>query len=310
MKWQKESRLFAPSAEQPLMQLYGILPTPVYDEADGAIRIYFASTGPDRIGRIFSMLVDADDPSTIRELSRRPLIEPGPPASFDDCGVNPSCILQHDGATFLYYIGYQRSVMSPYLIFTGLAISEDGGKTFRKHSTIPVLDRIEGEYFIRSAPSIVRAGDELRMWYVSATAWEDMESGIFSGRRMPVYSIKHARSTDGIHWNADPASCIQPRDAGEFGFGRPWVLYDGDRFRMWYSRRRRDTTYRIGYAESQDGLSWVRRDEDAGIDVSAEGWDSEMICYAAVVRARQESFMFYNGNRNGETGFGYARLQD
>ena len=49
---------------------------------------------------------------------------------------------------------------------------------------------------------------------------------------------------------------------------------------MWYSYR--GDAYRIGYAESVDGLEWERKDEEAGIDVSADGWDSEMIEYPCV----------------------------
>jgi hypothetical protein len=44
------------------------------------------------------------------------------------------------------------------------------------------------------------------------------------------------------------------------------------------------------------------------MDVSETGWDSEMICYAAVITTKYGTTMFYNGNRNGETGFGCAVL--
>ncbi|MFQ5751293.1 MAG: hypothetical protein ACE5HI_04785, partial [bacterium] len=65
---------------------------------------------------------------------------------------------------------------------------------------------------------------------------------------------------------------------------------------------------RIGYAESENGLDWIRKDEEVGIEVSDEGWDSEMICYPAVISVNGTTYMFYNGNNNGETGFGYAQL--
>src|SRR5690242_21129106 len=43
---------------------------------------------------------------------------------------------------------------------------------------------------------------------------------------------------------------------------------------LWYSYKGAD--YRIGYAESKDGLRWKRLDEKAGIDVSPGGFDSVM----------------------------------
>jgi len=42
--------------------------------------------------------------------------------------------------------------------------------------------------------------------------------------------------------------------------------------------------------------------------VSADGWDSEMIAYSAVVPYRDRVYLFYNGNNCGRTGFGYAVL--
>jgi hypothetical protein len=78
---------------------------------------------------------------------------------------------------------------------------------------------------------------------------------------------------------------------------------------MWYSIRSHSRPYRIGYAESGDGLQWERRDDEAGIEASASGWDSEMICYAAVIDVNGRRLMFYNGNRHGATGFGVAELE-
>ena len=86
---------------------------------------------------------------------------------------------------------------------------------------------------------------------------------------------------------------------------------------MWYAYRNarryrtdRRRSYRIGYAESEDGVRWHRLDDQAGIDVSDQGWDSEMICYPHVVVRAGKAYMFYNGNMFGATGFGYATLED
>jgi hypothetical protein len=80
---------------------------------------------------------------------------------------------------------------------------------------------------------------------------------------------------------------------------------------MYYSVRWVDKLYRLGYATSEDGINWTRKDKELqGLDVSAEGWDSEMVCYPAVVTTSAgRTFMFYNGNGNGKTGFGVAELQ-
>ncbi len=95
---------------------------------------------------------------------------------------------------------------------------------------------------------------------------------------------------------------------------RASVVRENDRYMMWYSRRDamgyrndRGHSYRIGYAESQDGLRWKRLDDQAGINISSTGWDSEMIAYPNVVQTETRSFLFYNGNGFGRSGIGAAQ---
>ena len=85
---------------------------------------------------------------------------------------------------------------------------------------------------------------------------------------------------------------------------------------MWYSKRdtidfRTDPTrnYKGGYAESIDGQSWVRKDEEFGLETAASGWDSDAIAYPYVREINGKLVMFYNGNGFGKTGFGYAEWE-
>jgi hypothetical protein len=84
---------------------------------------------------------------------------------------------------------------------------------------------------------------------------------------------------------------------------------------MWYCfrgsvdyRTDRGQSYRIGYAESTDGIRWERLDDLVGIERSDEGWDSVMMEYPFVYEHRGLKHMLYNGNGFGETGIGYAVL--
>jgi len=126
---------------------------------------------------------------------------------------------------------------------------------------------------------------------------------------LPQYVIRHAESADGLHWSDGGPVCIGHDLPDEFGISRPWVVRDADCYRMWYAIRSRSTPYRIGYAESTDGLTWVRKDDEAGIQRSEDGWDAEMICFPAVIDVHGKRLMFYNGNRHGATGFGVAVLE-
>ncbi|HOF89584.1 MAG TPA: hypothetical protein PLZ36_16000 [Armatimonadota bacterium] len=73
------------------------------------------------------------------------------------------------------------------------------------------------------------------------------------------------------------------------------------------SYRTRDTEYRIGYAESADGETWERK--PSGLDVSADGWDAEMVEYALVLKEPERYVMLYTGSRSGRTGTGIGTCQ-
>jgi hypothetical protein len=76
---------------------------------------------------------------------------------------------------------------------------------------------------------------------------------------------------------------------------------------MWFSHR--GEHYRIGYAESDDGIRWTRMDSEVGLTVSDSGWDSVGLCYPYVFDHKGTRFMLYNGNEYGKSGFGLAVLR-
>ena len=295
--------IYAPSGELWWAKGYATIPTAeVLNEE--VIRIYFASLDENLFGRIGFVDVNAENPTQILFQSREPVLDIGEPGTFDDSGVNASCILNISGKKFLYYIGWQRAERVPYMLFAGLAVSRDDGKSFIKHSRTPILDRTPNEPFLRSTTTVIHESGVFKTWYVSAFDWIEVNSV-----KYPTYIIKYATSENGIDWQSRDNTCISLKD-DEFGFGRPWVIKEKDKYLMWYSIRSKTRPYCIGYAESENGIDWTRKDEEAGIVSSESGWDSEMICYPCVVDAVGKRYLFYNGNRHGSTGFGYAVLEN
>jgi hypothetical protein len=95
----------------------------------------------------------------------------------------------------------------------------------------------------------------------------------------------------------------------EIAIARPSVIRDKDRWRMWFCHRGLDYPYRIGYAESADGVTWRRQDARSGIHASDSGWDSEMIAYPFVFDHAGDRYMLYSGNGYGRGGMGLAVLE-
>lgn len=302
MKWHKKGLIFAPSGDMWWARSYALVPT-VDILNEEVVRVYFASLDENKYGRIGYIDLDSTDLGRILGVSKEPVLDLGDIGAFDDSGVNPSCVLNIAGKKHLYYIGWQRCERIPYMLFAGLAISTNGDQ-FRKQSVTPILERTSAEPFLRSATSVIFDNGIFRMWYVAGIDWTTIRSTSY-----PTYVIRYAESVDGIIWREQGHNCIGFADKDEFGLGRPWVLKDDNILRMWYSIRSRSAAYRIGYAESTDGLHWTRKDNEAGIVASPTGWDSEMVCYPCVADINGERYMFYNGNQHGSTGFGYALLE-
>jgi hypothetical protein len=219
----------------------------------------------------------------------------------------PSWIVNHHGLKYLYYIGWNTGKTVSYRNSIGLAVSRDSGASFTRLFEGPVMDRTRTEPHFCSAPCVLVENGLWRMWYLSCVRWE-----LRNGRPEPYYHLKYAESRDGIEWQREGVVAIDLKPY-EGGITRPCVLRDGGVYKMWYTyrgsqdyRTDRTQTYRIGYAESRDGIGWKRLDEFAGIDVSESGWDSQMVTYPYVYKHRGELHMLYNGNGFGDSGFGYA----
>jgi len=272
------------------------------------IRVYFSAIEETGTSRISYADLDRTDPTVVLDVADEPLLECGSPGLFDDSGTIVNSVFHHDDKVLLYYTGYNRRVLVPWSNAVGLAISEDGGRSFRKAFRSPVLDRSTDEPYFAVSATVIKDGGRFRVWYASGTNW--LNTG---GKALePVYVIKHGESENGIHWRRDSSVCIPPVDAEESTVSASVIHTDG-LYRMWYCfRGSRDfrngsDAYRIGYAESDDGVAWRRDDMRAGIEPGPPGsWDALMQAYPSVMEVDDRLMMFYNGNGFGAEGFGCA----
>ncbi len=309
MKWEKRGVVFAPAEGHSWITKYAQIPVAdVLD--DGIVRIYFGTRDEQNRTSTGFVEVEAANPSRILRVSDRPALSPGRIGTFDDSGAMPSCVVTVGGRKYLYYIGWNRGVTVRYHNAIGVAVSDDGGTTFERLFEGPVMDRTHLEPFFVVTPFVTVEGGLWRMWYCGCTGWQ-IEGGITE----PRYQIRYAESADGIVWRRANTVCIDYR-ADDEANTRPCVVRDGGNYRMWYSYRsirgyRTDPrqAYQLGYAESTDGVRWERFDGRAGLCRSDEGWDSEMVAYPFIYTYDCRWYMLYNGNGFGQSGIGYAVLE-
>jgi len=295
VNWVRRGRLFEPAQQAPWIGTHAALP--VVDEGANPLRLYFTSRDAERRSRIGGAKLGRD-PIAIGPVDQNPLLTPGALGAFDDAGVTSSCVVRHNSRIYLFYTGWSLGVTVPFYLQIGVAVSGDG-VTFRRLSLAPLLDRNPVDPYLTASPWVLIEGSTWRMWYVSGTGWERI-----GGEVRHRYHIKYAESQDGVQWRRTGLVAVDYASRDEYAFGRPCVLHDAGRYKMWYSSRGK--AYRIGYAESSDGLTWTRRDDEGGLTPSSRGWDSDMTAYPAVFRHDGKLHMLYNGNGYGLSGIGLA----
>lgn len=305
MNWEKCGVIYAAENDAPWKNQFAMLPTPLL--VDGKLRIFIGFCDENNVGRIGYVDVNPENPSEVIEVSAEPVLDIGRKGCFDDNGVVPISILEKNKEVYLYYVGFQLGVQIPYYMFGGLAISKDGGKNFQRYSESPILDRQNDEVYARCGINVVYDEGKYKMWYIGSNheGWT-----MSDGKLRPLYIMKYTESDDGINWNKPAIQCMSYKNEDEHGFGRPYVWRDGKILKMYYSIRTYSRGYYIGYAESKDGINWDRKDDEAGIELSDNSWDDTNMSYPFIYKYKENTYLFYNGNGCGKTGFGYAKLRE
>lgn len=276
--------------------------------SDDVWRIYYTARTKDVCSLPYALDVEAGSPQKIIRICDKPLLTLGRSGTFDETGITLTSIVQVGGEKYLYYCGWNRRSTVPYALSIGVAVSSDGGATFKKMHEGPIVDRCRHHPIAVSAPCVILEEGIFKMWYITFTEWI-----VYEGKMEPTFVIAYATSNNGVDWDVAPRICIYSTYKGE-SFARPWVIRDEGIYKMWYAsrgprgyRNRDGQHYVLEYAESPDGVTWDRRPADCGLATSESGWDSDMLEYASVLRHGGFYHMLYNGNGFGKTGFGYAR---
>ncbi|MBA4372488.1 MAG: hypothetical protein C0402_06455 [Thermodesulfovibrio sp.] len=298
VKWRKLGHIFEPANNYLWMQTHASNPVAVHIAGD-AYRIYFSCRDKTNVSSIGYIDIDLKSPFKIVSISEEPVLGPGDLGTFDDSGTSLCNIIRVKGVQYLYYLGWNLSVLVPWRNSIGMAVYNEPAGKYEKIRNAPIMDRSSIDPFSLSYCFVMQDNDIFRMWYGSNLSWG-------KDRKDMAYVIKYADSNDGIDWRRDGDISLNFNNDAEYALARPCVIKDGHVYKMWYSYR--GLFYRIGYAESKDGINWNRKDELVGIDVSQSGWDSEMICYPNIFDHNGQRYMLYNGNGYGRSGFGLAVL--
>lgn len=235
-----------------------MMPTPER-LSDGVYRIYYAGRDKDNRSHVGLAGVDLDT-LTLLAQTEEPYLSPGPLGRFDDGGVIPSCKIDKT----LYYVGIKPGGNTRFQLLFGLyGIRRQG----------PLIHSAVG---IATAPWIEETTG--KFYFVDGIDWLDKDT--------PRYDIKIRADDNESHITAISLQ------GDEIALARPYVIKDGDLWRMWFCSKTREAPYRGQYAESPDGINWERKPYP---------FPEEYLAYPIVIKHKDKEIMLYNKNK-GEDG--------
>lgn len=300
MKWEKLGRIYSPSIGD--VYTHAMFPVvEITDAGRGYIRIYYTHRDETNYG--FPTYMDAsivDDKFSIIYNHHEPLIEKAALGNFDDSGVNITSIVEFDGKKRFYYYGWNLGVTVPFRNSIGVAETVEDGINLERLYPGPIMERSKEFPNFCATPFVLKEGSMFKMWFAFADPWI-----LVDGKPAVACHVGYAESENGLDWKREKTPSVANKDTDHV-VSTPFVIKENGMYKMWYSYRGKK--YRIGYAESSDGKTFTRMDEEAGIGVSQNGWDSDMLCYPCVFDLQGRRYMIYCGNQYGKTGLGLAVL--
>lgn len=231
--------------------------------------------------------------------------------SFDEHGIFPFSPFIDDGRLLAVTTGWSRRLSVSVDTSIGLSESFDNGETFNRIGSGPILTATYNEPFLIADGYVLKHLDTYYMYYIFGTKWADYSA---SGQPERTYKIAVAKSSNLLDWERDGIQLIADRIQNE-AQALPSVIRHNHRWHMAFCyrdtidfRTKSERGYRIGYAVSDDLITWQRNDNVLSIPTS--DWDNDMQCYPCLFKIKDELFMLYNGNHFAKEGFGLVKLED
>jgi len=315
MRWQKLGQIFRFIDSPFASRFVSHAQSPQALVLDDRIRVYFSTRLEDKPGQFVSHVQYVDYDFNFKQVlgySDHEVIALGTRGTFDEHGIFPLSPTPVGDKVYGYTNGIARRVSVAVETGVGFAVSDDNGQTFTKYGAGPLLSATTYEPFLVGDPFVREFDGAFHMYYLYGKKWSEATDEHAPER---VYKIGHAVSPDGIAWTKENKSIIPDSLNEDECQALPTVIEIDGKYHMYFCYRSmvgfRDGSgqaYRIGYAYSDDLVTWTRDDAVAGIELSDTGWDSEMMCYPNIFACHDSIYLLYNGNNFGRDGFGVAKL--
>ena len=256
--------------------------------------------------------LDINEPTNVVGFSPNSILALGKTGEFDEFGTYPVSVYKEDSDKLIAaYGGWTRCTSVPFDISIGLAFSSNGGESFERFGSGPILTKNLLDPFVITSPKLRKFQGKWYLFYTCGTKWITDKSG----KPEIIYKIKVATSSDLVNWNRDGDTLIQARLGEDEAQACPDVFQINGTFHMFYCYRRSldfrkniEATYRIGHAISKDLYHWEITSFADDFAPSFDGFDNEMVAYPNIFELDNSFFLLYAGNGNGRDGIGIAEV--
>jgi hypothetical protein len=315
MKWKKLGQIFEFEKSPFKERFLSHAQSPQALVFDDFIKIYFSTRKKESNGMFSSYIQYIDMSKDLKKIinySKNEVIPLGSLGCFDEHGIFPINPVKIGEQVYAYTSGWTRRKSVSIDSGIGLVISDDNGDTFKRIGDGPVLSSSLFEPFLIIDGFVRKFENVFYMFYIFGQKWCEPTKQHSSER---VYKIGYATSDDGINWVKANKCIIEDKIDENECQALPTVIKIEERYHMYFCYRhmlgfREDKTkaYRLGYAYSDDLITWIRDDNNMGIIKEKNSWDSDMMCYPNIFEVNDDVYLLYNGNEFGKCGFGLAKL--
>ena len=254
------------------------------------------------------------DFSSILNYSSKSILDNGELGTFDEHGIFPFIPIQINNKTYAYITGWSRRKAVDIDMSIGIAKSDDG-YNFKRIFNGPVMTASVNEPFLVGDAFVRKYKNLWHMWYIYGDKWNYLDSKIKSETPERAYKIAYAYSNNGIDWVRNNKYIIDQVIENECQ-ALPSVAFHDNKYHMIFCyrnifnfRNNKENSYKLGYAYSNDLISWVRQDRAIESMLSNDKWDQEMQCYPNFFKVGNKLYCLYNGNQFGKYGFGLTKLE-
>ncbi len=223
----------------------------IWDESAVEYKMWYTGVDNSTDGVLKIGYATSDDGTSWEQYAGNPVLSPAG-SSWEEASVGTPCVIKVDTNSYLmWYTASDDADISSI----GYATSTNG-TTWGTRVEVTGLGEQAWEAGGVSSPSVLKDGNDYRMWYSGKQVTEDL---------LGEQAIGYATSNNGVDWTPSGDNPVLIKDGEDWesdGIAVANVIRLGSaRYKMWYTGYGvvgGDYVSKLGYATSANGTTWER----------------------------------------------------